>query len=241
MYQITALSDVVEIIPHNHKDKFTSSGLIIDCQHSENICMKALNLVKEHYNIPPIHIHLHKQIPFGAGLGGGSADAITTIKLIDQILELNVTTEMMNMWAQKLGSDTSFFVNPIPAIASSKGELICPIKLDLSKYYIYVVKPTIQSSTKNAYKAVKPKSNRDPIAEILKKPIKSWRENLVNDFEYSLFKEHQQLANLKKYLYHKGALYASLSGSGTALYGIFENKVKLSTNIVAVQFPTHLK
>ena len=241
MYQISALSDVVEILPHPTNDKFTSSGLTIDCPDSENICLKALNLVKEHYNIPPLHIHLHKQIPFGAGLGGGSADAITTLKLIDQVLELNVPTKLMHKWAQSLGSDTSFFVNPTPSIATSKGEILTPIEVDLSKYYIYIVKPPLHSSTKSAYSGVTPKMDRIQIAEILKAHISTWKDNLVNDFESPLFYDYPQLAEIKQYLYDKGALYASLSGSGSALYGIFDREVQLAANIVAIQFPTHLK
>ena len=245
MYQIKALSDVVEILPLNNEsanaDVFTSSGLIIDCPDSENICIKAAALVKKQYHIPYVHIHLHKQIPFGAGLGGGSANAITTLKLLDQTFDLNVPTSTMLEWAQILGSDTSFFVNPVPSIATSKGEQLCPIELDLSNYYIYIVKPPVKSSTKNAYKNIVPMQNRAQIANIIEAPIEMWRENLVNDFENTLFYEYPQLAVIKDELYRKGALYVSLSGSGSAIYGIFNKEVELLNNLVAVQIPTHLE
>ena len=206
MYPIDALNDVVEIIPNTENANiFSSSGLTIDCPDDENICFKALQLVKKQYKIPPVHIHLHKQIPFGAGLGGGSADAITTLKLLNNTFQLNAPKELMEEWAQIMGSDTSFFLNNTPAIATSKGEILTPIDIDLSNYYIYIVKPPIHCSTKNAYANIVPRNDRQPIDEILSNPVNTWRETLVNDFESPLFEQFPALNQIKQDLYNKGA------------------------------------
>ena len=219
-----ALSDVLEI-REGEKDNFTLTGLDIGETNSEdNLCMKAVRVLREDFpNLPQLNIHLHKQIPAFAGLGGGSSDATFTLKLLDYIFNLKLTEEQMLHYAQKVGSDCSFFVKNRPTYIYGRGEKCEEIDLDLSNYYIVLAKPNLKISTKEAYSNVVPKPSNIDYRNL--SDIKSWKNNLKNDFEDSLFPKYPILKDIKETLYNNGAIYASLSGSGATVYGIFEKEI----------------
>ncbi|MCL2301833.1 MAG: 4-(cytidine 5'-diphospho)-2-C-methyl-D-erythritol kinase [Lentimicrobiaceae bacterium] len=191
------------------------------CDPEHNLCVKAFRLLQNRYNLPPVHLTLTKQIPSGAGLGGGSADAALTLKMLNAFFSLQLSTKQLHEFAAQLGSDTAFFLYNEPMYATGRGEILTPIAIDLSKYRIEIICPNIPISTAEAYKAIIPKKARIPLKKIIEAPLVTWKESLVNDFEEVIFKQHPQLLEIKNELYRSGALYASMSGSGSAMYGIF--------------------
>lgn len=217
------LCDVLEI-RETKNDKFTLTGLDIEQTNSNNnLCVKALCAIREDFAIPQVDIHLHKQIPAFAGLGGGSSDATFTLKLLDYVFELNLNEEQILHYAQRVGSDCSFFVKNRPTYIYGRGEKCEEIDLDLSNYYIVLAKPDLKISTAEAYSNVKPKPSKVDYRNI--PDIKQWKEVLKNDFEDSLFPKYPILKEIKDTLYNNGAIYASLSGSGATVYGIFEKEI----------------
>ena len=222
------LCDVLEIRESNSsQDSFLISGLDIgDTSSGNNLCIKAVNLLREEYpNIPYLNIHLHKQIPAFAGLGGGSSDATFTLKLLDFLFNLGIEQEKMLSLAAQIGSDCSFFVKNKPTYVFSKGEKSKDIILDLSKYYVLLVKPELRISTAEAYRGVEPKASGVDYTSL--PDIKEWRGVLKNDFEDSLFPKYPILEEMKELMYNNGAIYASLSGSGATVYGIFDKQIDL--------------
>lgn len=187
----------------------------------ENIVMKAYRLLEQEYGIPPVEIHLLKHIPAGAGLGGGSSDAAHALIMLDEMFSLDISPAELEKLAAELGSDCSFFIRNKPAIASGRGELLEDIELDLSGYEIKVITPDIHISTPEAYGMVTPTDMRPSLREIIQNPIHDWKEVLVNDFEKPIFAKYPEIREIKKSLYDQGAAYASMSGSGSAVYGIF--------------------
>jgi 4-diphosphocytidyl-2-C-methyl-D-erythritol kinase len=221
-------TDVLEIIP-SEIFQFRSSGQMIPGETSDNLCVRAYHLLKKDFNIPPVHIYLHKVIPTGAGLGGGSADAAHTLRLLNNLFELNLSTARLQHYAARLGSDCAFFITDEPMLGQGRGEIISPIPPVLKGKYFSVIKPSIHVSTADAYAQVEPKEGRQSIPEILKQPIGRWKETLVNDFEASVFEKHPSLRQLKNDLYAAGAMYASMSGSGSSVFGIFETKTDVTS------------
>lgn len=222
------LCDVLEIRESNYsQDSFLISGLDIgDTSSENNLCIKAVNALREEFpNIPYLNIHLHKQIPAFAGLGGGSSDATFTLKLLDFLFNLNLTEEQMLCFAEKIGSDCSFFVKNKPTFVFSKGEKSKDITLDLSSYHIVLIKPDLRISTAEAYRGVVPKPSGVDYTSL--PDIKDWKGFLKNDFEDSLFGKYPILKQIKDTLYNNGAIYASLSGSGATVYGIFEKEIEI--------------
>ena len=222
------LCDVLEIRPNDAKqDCFKISGLDIgNTSAQDNLCIKAVNLLREQYkSIPYLNIHLHKQIPAFAGLGGGSSDATFTLKLLDFLFNLGIEQEKMLSLAARIGSDCSFFVNNKPRYVFSKGEKSKDITLDLSKYYVLLVKPELRISTAEAYRGVVPKASGVDYTSL--PDIKEWRGVLKNDFEDSLFPKYPILEEMKELMYKNGAIYASLSGSGATVYGIFDKQIDI--------------
>ena len=222
------LCDVLEIRPNDAKqDCFKISGLDIgNTSAQDNLCIKAVNLLREEYkSIPYLNIHLHKQIPAFAGLGGGSSDATFTLKLLDFLFNLGIEQEKMLSLAARIGSDCSFFVKNKPTYVFSKGEKSKDITLDLSKYYVLLVKPELRISTAEAYRGVVPKPSEVSYTSL--PDIKEWREVLKNDFEDSLFPKYPILEEMKELMYKNGAIYASLSGSGATVYGIFDKEIDI--------------
>jgi len=227
-----SLCDALEII-ENKEDgaarfTFTSSGIEIPGAPTDNLCYFAYHLVAEHYSLPNVKVHLHKNIPIGAGLGGGSADAAFFIKLLNEKFELGISWGEMHNYAPQLGSDCSFFISNKPAFAEGRGDVYESMKLDLSNYFIVLVYPKIHINTANAYSGVKPKSpSRSLESDILNLPIEQWSDFIHNDFEDSIFPKFPEIKSIKEKLYTKGAVYAAMSGSGSTVFGIFKKETNL--------------
>ena len=196
-----------------------------------NIISKALALLRENYTVPPIDIALMKRIPVGAGLGGGSADAAFFIKEINSFFSLGMTTDQMKELASRLGSDCAFFIDNTPKYATGRGEIMQSVPSVLDGYKIKVIKPLFNISTKEAYSKVKPQTPKTSLLEDYKRPVKEWKDYIKNDFEQFLFPEHPELQRYKDALYESGALYAAMTGSGSALFGIFEGDPDLNDEI----------
>jgi 4-diphosphocytidyl-2-C-methyl-D-erythritol kinase len=204
---------------------FSESGLIIQGKKEDNLIFKAWKLITEIKSIPPIKVHLHKNLPMGAGLGGGSADAAFFINLIDKKFDLKLSYHQKSELASKLGSDCSFFITNEPVLATEKGNVFSPISIDLSNYYILVVYPNIHSNTKNAYDGIVPKPSKTNLrSNIENQPINEWKKVLVNDFEETVFIKYPQIKTLRDSFYANGALYACMSGSGSSVFGIFDKE-----------------
>ncbi|RKR85246.1 4-diphosphocytidyl-2-C-methyl-D-erythritol kinase [Mucilaginibacter gracilis] len=220
------INDVLEIIKSDHLH-FEASGLGIPGDVADNLCIKAYHLMKQDHDLPPVSIHLHKHIPIGAGLGGGSADAGYFIRLINQMFGLNLSAEAMRNYARVLGADCAFFIESKPVFAFDKGDQFEPVTLNLSGYYLALVMPPTHVSTGEAYRGVKPAPVKTSLKELIKLPVAEWRNHIKNDFEDHIFKAHPEIRGVKAALYQAGALYASMSGSGASVFGIFENKPDL--------------
>jgi 4-diphosphocytidyl-2-C-methyl-D-erythritol kinase len=213
--------DILEIIPAE-KTSIHLTGIEIPGDVNSNIVLKAYELLKKDFSIDPVTIHLHKIIPHGAGLGGGSSDGAYALRLLNVIFGLNLSVEKMKDYALKLGSDCPFFIESIPMLASGRGEVLKPHSISLSGFTLVIVKPDIQVSTVQAYAGISPQSAINTLESILHKPITQWKELLRNDFEESVFKQHPSISSIKQKLYQLGAVYASMSGSGSAVYGLFD-------------------
>jgi 4-diphosphocytidyl-2-C-methyl-D-erythritol kinase len=212
--------DTIEIVPAS-QFSFTLKNADFSCDAEHNLCVKAFCLLQNMYDLPPVNITLTKQIPSGAGLGGGSADAALTLKMLNVLFSLQLSTKQLHEFAAQLGSDTAFFLYNEPMYATGRGEILTPVAVDLSKYRIEVVCSNIHISTAQAYSAITPKKPEVSLQQIITSPIETWKENLINDFEEVIFKQHPQLLEIKNEFYNRGAVYASMSGSGSAVYGIF--------------------
>ncbi len=202
-------------------------GIDVPGSAENNLCLKAFNLLAFDFDIAPQKISLLKNIPVGAGLGGGSADAAFTLKLINQRFHLNLSNENLRQHASILGADCAFFIENKPVFAFNKGDEFEDIEVDLASYFTVVVKPSIHVSTANAYANVNLRKPIKPIKKIIAQPIATWREELINDFEQSVFEIYPAIAEIKAKLYDAGAIFALLSGSGASVFGIFDKQVKL--------------
>lgn len=221
------INDALEALPRD-KLTFTSSGLEIPGNTEDNLCIKGYHLMKKDHDLPPLNIHLLKHIPIGAGLGGGSADAAFFIKLLNNLFSLGLTIENMLDYARQLGADCAFFIENKPLFAFEKGDQFESVNLDLSKYKIVLVMPPVHVSTGEAYRGVKPAPVKYSLYELISEPIKEWKHFIKNDFEESVFKNHPIIRGVKAALYDAGAIYASMSGSGASVFGIFNEKPDLS-------------
>ena len=218
-------TDILEI-NHSEELTFSSSGNIIPGKADENLCLKAYRLMQKEFNLPPVKIHLHKIIPTGAGLGGGSSDAAHTLRKLNEIFQLNISNEKLMRYATELGSDCAFFVQDKPMLGSGRGEVLTDITINLSGKFLVLVKPGIQVSTAEAYSTVKPNQTASPLHSILTKhPLSEWKYVVKNDFEESVFEKHPEIQSIKEKLYDLGAIYASMSGSGSAVFGIFDSPI----------------
>ena len=218
-YPVKECLDILEIIK-SEEFEFTNSG--IEIPEGENICEKAWKLLDTDFGIGNVKIHLHKQIPIGAGLGGGSADASFTLKYLNELFDLNLTNKELEQYALKLGADCPFFIDNTPKLVEGIGEKMTSIDLDLSNYEIRLVNPDIHISTKEAYSGIVPKTPVLSVEKIIELPIIEWKGKLKNDFEESIFEKHLQLEGIKDELYKQGSIYSSMSGSGSIVFGIFE-------------------
>lgn len=213
-----------------HKDTSNLDALN-GLDKGDNIVEKALALMRQYCDVPPLEVYLLKCIPVGAGLGGGSADAAFFIKQVNLYFSLGLSNEQMLEMAAKLGSDCAFFIENTPKFATGRGEIMQSVPSVLDGYTIRIIKPTFNISTREAYSKVKPQQPKTSLLEDFKRPVKEWRGLIKNDFEQFLFPQYPELQRYKDALYESGALYASMTGSGSALYGIFEGKPDLSDEI----------
>lgn len=210
------------------KTTFTTTGIDIPGE-GDNICLKAYQLLTSDYDIPPVNIHLHKLIPIGAGLGGGSADGAFTLKLINNLFSLGLSDSELIQYATKLGADCAFFIKNKPMFAKGIGEKLELLNISIAGKYLFLVYPDIHISTKEAYASIIPKKPVLGINLILENiDIREWRDHLNNDFEAPLFKTYPILKAIRKQLYGAGAIYASMSGSGSCMFGIFNEMPILS-------------
>ena len=226
IYYPLALYDVLEIVRSTEdasRLSFSTSGSPIEGNGHNNLCVKAYDLLKKnHPGLPAAKIHLHKTIPTGAGLGGGSADAAFTLKLVSEKFDLRLSTEQLIDYALQLGSDCPFFIINKPAFAEGRGEILETILLDLSAYKFILVNHGIHINTAEAFSGITPALSTKSLKEIIQQPIYTWKSELVNDFEKTVYGKYPEIEVMKNKLYDGGAVYASLSGSGSTVYGIFE-------------------
>lgn len=221
---------IVDILEVNISSSFSfqSSGLTISGAEKDNLCVKAFQLMKEKYQIENVKIHLHKTIPMGGGLGGGSSDGTYVLLALNELFQLNLSDSELQGLAAELGSDCAVFVKTEPQIARGRGELLEEISFSLSGYWLKVVNVGVFVSTQQAFSNIDFVNVVQAVPEILSQPIESWKENLMNDFERSVFKHFPELQEVKDKLYAEGAIYASMSGSGSTIYGIYADKPKMS-------------
>lgn len=209
--------------------KFESSGIPISGDSRSNLCVRAYNLLSADFALPPVDMHLHKVLPIGAGLGGGSADAAFTIKILNDLFQLHLSAEKMQGYARQLGSDCAFFIENKPVLAYERGDVFVPVGLNLSGYYIALVKPPVHISTAEAYAGIHPRKPERSLKELIQLPVEQWKDVVMNDFEASIFTKYPQIETIKKELYSLGAIYASMSGSGSCVYGLFSDKTNLKS------------
>jgi len=223
------LTDELEIEPINNQNKATYSlkikGEAIDGNPDDNLVVKAYRLLKDEYNLPAINIRLTKRIPSQAGLGGGSSDAAFMIRLINEQFNLQMSTEKMKKYAARLGADCAFFIDGKPAYATGIGDNLSSFEegLALQGHTIVVIKPPIAVSTRDAYAMIKPRKPDICCRDAVMHPIEEWKQLLTNDFENPVFAHQPELRKIKESLYEQGAIFAMMSGSGSAIYGIFDS------------------
>ncbi len=220
--------DILEIVKAD-KFKFSQSGLTVEGDPNSNLCVKAYNLLLDDYKLSPVEINLHKNIPMGAGLGGGSSDAAHTLLLLNEIFLLNLTLNQLTEYCIKLGSDCVFFLHQQPMIGKEKGNKLLPVNIYLKNYFIVIVMPHVQINTADAYSMVTPGKPKMSIEEIIKLPVHEWKNILVNDFETFAFAKYPVIKTIKEKIYGSGAIYSSMSGSGASVYGLFEKEINLES------------
>ena len=220
------INDALEIIESNQLT-FTSSGLPVPGNPEDNLCLKAYHLLCLDRKLPLVHIHLHKNIPIGAGLGGGSSDASFFIRLMNEKFNLGLSIDQMENYASKIGADCAFFIRNEPVFAFGKGDAFEAIELSLDNYYLVLIMPDLQINTTLAFKGLRPFPSSSPLKKLVKSPVEDWKYSIKNDFELTVFEKYPEIGFIKQDLYDAGALYASMSGSGSSIYGIFKNPIKL--------------
>lgn len=232
------IKDALEVIQQpdaNALTTFSQSGITIEGNANDNLCLKAYHLLKKDFpQLPNIQLHLHKVIPMGAGLGGGSSDGAFTLKLLNQKFQLGLSVEQLIDYALQLGSDCPFFIINQPCFATGRGEFLQKINVDLSAYHFIIVNPGIHVNTSWAFTQLTPQLTGQSISDIITQPVNNWRDVLINDFERPVFEKYPEIKAIKEKLYEAGAVYASMSGSGSTVYGIFTTKPTLDNS-----FPAH--
>lgn len=216
--------------------QFTVRGIPIEGPAENNLVMRVFRDMQREFSLPELEIFLYKNIPTGAGLGGGSSDAAYMLRGLNEVFDLGLTDEQMERRIARYGADCAFFIQNRPAYAEGIGDKLTPIPLKLSGKWIVLVKPDIAVSTREAYAGVTPQQPRYPLRESILAPIELWRHTVVNDFEPSVFAAHPELAAVKQTLYDMGALYAAMSGSGSTVYGIFDRPADEAKRVFAKHF-----
>jgi 4-diphosphocytidyl-2-C-methyl-D-erythritol kinase len=221
------LYDLLEIIPAHGQTgcQLHQTGLSIEAAPDNNLCVKAYQLLKKDFSsLPAITTYLHKQIPAGAGLGGGSADGAFMLQLLATRFQLPLNKEQLKQYALQLGSDCPFFIENKPMLATGRGEHMRPVSPLLKGWHLVLILPGLHVSTQEAFMGCTPKPLADPIESIIEQPVTTWRDKLINQFEETVFLKHPRLAHIKQLLYDQGAAYASMSGTGSTVYGLFSKQ-----------------
>ena len=219
-----ALEDALEIRTNPEaQQKFTlhQHGMEIAGNPENNLVVKAYLLLDKEFHLPPVEIHLYKHIPSGAGLGGGSSDAAFMLKLLNEHYNLQLSDKQLEAYAATLGADCAFFIKNTPTYAEGIGNIFSPIELSLKGYRIMIVKPDVFVSTREALASIRPHRPEYPVREVIRRPVAEWKDTLINDFEASVFPQYPVIGEIKEELYHQGAIYASMSGSGSSVFGLF--------------------
>lgn len=232
--------DVLEVIENKQTNQlsdiqFSESGIVIDSAPTDNLVVKAYRLLKNDFDLPPVKVHLHKHIPMGAGLGGGSADAAFMLKMLNSLFGIGLKSKQLQRYASQLGSDCAFFIENKPVLGCGKGDIFQPIELNLSDYKLIIAYPAIHVSTAQAYQMIQPQEPQTSLIEKIKSPVHTWKDTIRNDFEVPVFEKHPEINRLKNQFYEKGAIYAAMSGSGAAVYGIFPKQTSASASCFNAQ------
>ncbi|GHT58847.1 4-diphosphocytidyl-2-C-methyl-D-erythritol kinase [Bacteroidia bacterium] len=225
-----SLCDILEVVPSQRAADYTfhASGIAIDADAGNNLITKAYRLLKADFDIPPIEVFFRKIIPFGAGLGGGSADAAFMLKMLNEVFDLRLSIPQLENYAARLGADCAVFIQNKAVFASGIGNVFQDINISLRRYYIALVKPDVYVSTKDAYAGIVPKKPRYDLRQIVENtPVAEWKNYIENDFEKTVFQKFPVIEKIKNELYAQGAIYAAMSGSGSAVFGIFEWETEL--------------
>lgn len=233
MYPVP-LCDILEVVPSTTFE-FIQTGAPVNGGLEDNICVKAFRLLQDRYQIEPVSMYLHKQLPMGAGMGGGSADGTFTIKALNELFQLNLSEEQMITLSAELGSDCAFFVKNTPQLATGRGEKLEDIHVSLKGYYLALLHPPIHISTAEAFRGVHISGRSNQLKDIVNLPISQWNGILENDFEKHIFEHYPVLAEAKQRLYKDGAIYASLTGSGSVVYGIFDHHPKRYDKVIEIK------
>lgn len=220
------IHDVVEVI-ESSETRFFSSGVAIPQAASGNLCLRAYELIRSQVDIPPVDIYLHKVIPVGAGLGGGSSDAAAILRLLNDLFAIGFSDSALMAMASQLGADCAFFLRNRPVFATGIGDVFADVSVSLAGYHLVIVKPDIHIATADAYRGITPRPEGNGLAQAIRLPVAAWKERITNDFEAGVFSRHPAIGKIKADLYEAGALYAAMSGSGSAVFGIFEKPVAL--------------
>ena len=227
------LTDALEVklmhddFPSDEPCDLKITGNAVDCDEKNNLVVQAYTLLAQDFTLPRVHTHLVKRIPMQAGLGGGSADGAFMIRLLDERFRLNMGIAEMERYASRLGSDCAFFITAEPSFATGRGEVLEPVNIaeqNLQGYYIAIVKPAIAVSTREAFQQIICRQPEHCCRDIVRQPVETWKTVLTNDFEEPAFKQHPELADIKQRLYDLGAVYAQMSGSGSAFFGLFRTE-----------------
>ncbi len=227
------LCDILEIV-ESPVISIRMTGIPIDGNIDKNLVYRAYLLMKKKFSLPPIAIHLHKAIPSQAGLGGGSSDAAFMLKLLNDFFDLKLGVQELRKLSLELGSDCPFFIENRPAFVSGRGEILQGMELDLSSWYLAIIKPDVHISTAEAYSNVIRTESQVNIKVIHESPLSSWKEILYNDFENFAFEKHEEIRILKDRMYKLGAVYAAMSGSGSAVFGIFNKPPGLKQSLADI-------
>lgn len=232
------LQDALEVIVSNTNEPitFTTSGISIPNEVSNNLCIKAYQLLQKDFDLPNIKLHLHKTIPVGAGLGGGSADAAFMLRLIDDKFKLNLSLQSLIEYALQLGSDCPFFIINQPCFATGRGEVLTPIAVNLKGYNLLLVNPQIHIATSWAFSKITPTLPNQSLFHLIQQPVETWQHTINNDFEVPVFNEYAEIKNIKVNMQNAGALYASMTGTGSTVFGIFKDD---TTTKQLLNFPAH--
>ncbi len=229
-----SLADVLEVNRIN-KPKgicvFQNTGIPVDCTAEKNLVVKAYKLLAAAYDLPAVEVRLHKVIPYGAGLGGGSSDAAFMLKLLNTYFDLKISERGLINYASRLGSDCMFFIKNIPAFVGGRGEVLEEIGLSIEDYKIVIVKPDCEVSTSEAYRGIVPGEASYDLHRLPGLAIEKWQTKIGNDFEKTVGAEHPEIRRTKMALYEAGALYASMTGSGSGVYGIFRQDAKITADL----------